>query len=84
MHMQGMMSASDRKKMEYEIDVLAASGITVVRVSFGTEGPDAAYNRVSPTLQKVPGVYDEQLLDGLDYLLYYLGTKKIRAIGWLR
>ena len=59
----------DRARLEAELDTLKSLGMTNLRVLVGGDGPDGIPTRVSPTLQKEPGVYNDTIFRGLDYLL---------------
>ena len=59
----------DRERLEAELDTLKALGMVNLRVLVGGDGPDGIPTRVSPTLQKEPGVYNDTLFRGLDYIL---------------
>ena len=51
----------DRARLEAELDTLKALGMTNLRVLVGGDGPDGIPSRVSPTLQKEPGVYNDTI-----------------------
>jgi len=70
----------DRERLHRELDLLRSSGITNLRVMAGSEGPDTEPWRIVPPLQTSPGVYDSLVLDGLDYLVYALKERGIRAV----
>lgn len=73
----------NRKRLIEELDLLKAAGIDNLRVLAGAEGPDGEPRRVSPTLQVSPGVYNKDLLAGLDFLLAEMGKRKMVAILFL-
>jgi mannan endo-1,4-beta-mannosidase len=82
---QGMNMASngaggDRKKLVRELDRMKALGITNLRITAASEGPDTEPWRAVPALQAKPGVYDKDLLDGLDYLLGEMGKRHMTAV----
>jgi mannan endo-1,4-beta-mannosidase len=58
-------------------------GIDNLRVMVGAEGPEDNNYRVQPTLQPEPGKYNQELLDGLDFLLAEMGKRKMVAILFL-
>jgi mannan endo-1,4-beta-mannosidase len=70
----------DRQRLDRELDLLRDLGITNLRVMAGSEGPDREPWRVVPALQTAPGVYDPQLLDGLDYLLAAAARRDLRLV----
>ena len=73
----------NRKRLIEELDLMKANGIDNLRVLAGAEGPDDEPRRVSPALQTSPGVYNIQLLDGLDFLLAEMAKRKMVAILFL-
>lgn len=82
---QGMNLASpgpggDRERLGRELDRLVAMGTSNLRILAGSEGPADAPWRIAPPLQRAPGEYDEDLLDGLDYLLAEMGRRQMRAV----
>ncbi len=70
----------DRARLDRELDLLRDLGVTNLRVMAGSEGPDSEPWRVVPALQPAPGVYDPQLLDGLDYLLAAAARRDLRLV----
>ena len=60
----------DRARLIRELDRLKAMGITNLRIMAASEGPDTEPYRMVPALQTAPGIYNEEVLDGLDYLLH--------------
>lgn len=73
----------NRKRLLEELDLMKANGIDNLRVLAGAEGPDGEPRRVSPALQTSPGVYNIELLEGLDFLLAEMGKRKMVAILFL-
>lgn len=73
----------DRQRLNQELDTLQALGITNLRVLVGAEGKDGFATKISPTLLLSPGVYNDTLLDGLDYLLWQLGERQMQAVLYL-
>jgi mannan endo-1,4-beta-mannosidase len=72
-----------RQRLIEELDILKANGITNLRVLAGAEGPDGEPRRVSPALLISPGVYNEDLLEGLDFLLAEMKKRDMVAILFL-
>jgi mannan endo-1,4-beta-mannosidase len=73
----------DRDRLIRELDFMKESGITNLRVLVGAEGPENSEYRVQPTLLKEPGVYNENLLEGLDFLLAEMGKRDMKAVLFL-
>jgi len=70
----------DRARLDRELDRLVAAGMTCLTVMAGSEGPDTELWRMVPSLQTSPGVYNADVLDGLDYLLAAAGARGIRCV----
>lgn len=70
------------KTTEKELDELKANGITNLRILVGAEGGKQDFT-VTPALQSQQGKYDENLLDGLDYLLSEMGKRNMDAVLYL-
>ena len=73
----------NRQRLLEELDLMKANGIDNLRVLAGAEGPDGEPRRVSPALQLSPGVYNQELLEGLDFLLAEMAKRKMVAILFL-
>ena len=59
----------DRDRLARELDFLKSIGVTNLRTLVGADGPDGIKTRVEPSLQLAPGVYNDTILDGLDYFM---------------
>jgi len=70
----------DRHQLLRELDALKAHGITNLRIMAASEGPDTEPLRIVPALLAAPGVYDADLLDGLDFALKALADRDMKAI----
>ena len=70
----------DRARLEKELDFLKENGIINLRVLVGGDGPDGIPTRVCPTLQKAPGVYNDTIFRGLDYLLAEMAERNMKAV----
>jgi mannan endo-1,4-beta-mannosidase len=70
----------DRERLRRELDRLQAMGINNLRIMAGSEGPDTEPYRMVPALQQEPGVYNEDVLDGLDYLLNEMKARNMYAV----
>lgn len=80
MNLASTGSGGDRARLERELDDLRDNGLTNLRVLAGSEGPNTEPWRIVPALQISPGVYDSLVLDGLDYLIYAMKQRGIRAV----
>lgn len=76
----GMATLGDRAKLARELDRMKTIGITNLRVMASSEGPGTNADRMSPTLQPSPGVYDPDVWDGLDYLISEMNDRKMHAV----
>jgi mannan endo-1,4-beta-mannosidase len=73
----------NRQRLVKELDLMKANGIDNLRVLAGAEDPSNDPRRVSPALQTSPGVYNQDLLEGLDFLLAEMGKRRMVAILYL-
>ncbi len=72
----------DRKRLGEELDLLKSKGIDNLRILVGAEGGTQDFT-VTPALQPNQGVYDDNLLDGLDYLINEMGKRGMYAVLYL-
>ena len=73
----------DRERLAKELDFLKENGMVNLRVLVGGDGPDGVQQRICPTLQKAPGVYNDTIFWGLDYLLAELGKRDMKAVLYI-
>lgn len=76
-------TGGDRSRLCRELDTLQSLGINNLRVMVGAEGRDSLPCHIMPVLQTAPGVYNDTLLMGLDYLLYQLEQRDMKAVLYL-
>lgn len=69
-----------KERLKRELDFLKSIGINNLRVQACSEGGDEVKFGVKPTLQSKPGVYNEELFDGLDFLLNELSIRDMTAV----
>ncbi len=74
------LGAYDRPRLKRELDHLKKLGIKNLRILAATEGPDAEPWRIVPSVQPYPGVFNENLLQGLDYLLVEMAKRDMTAV----
>ena len=72
--------SGDRQRLINELDFLSNIGVKNLRVMASSEGPDSEKWRIVPSLQSAPGKYNTDLLDGLDFLLFEMGKRDMKAI----
>lgn len=73
----------DRERLGRELDSLKALGMDNLRILVGGDGAEGLASHISPTLQTAPGVYNDTLLAGLDYLIDQLEQRDMRAVFYL-
>lgn len=74
------LGASDRPRLMRELDRLQQLGINNIRIMVSSEGPDNARWRVLPALQPFSGIYNQNILYGLDFLLNEMSKRHMYAI----
>lgn len=73
----------DRARLARELDTLKALGLTNLRIMVGGDGRENVPHHIMPVLQTAPGVYNDTLLAGLDYLLAELERRGMKAVLYL-
>ncbi len=73
----------NRERLLEELDQLNQLGVNNLRVLVGADGHGGVRTKAEPTLQKAPGEYDADLLEGLDYLLVEMGKRNMKAVLYL-
>ena len=73
----------DRQRLCQELDDMKAMGIDNLRILVGSDGERGVKTKVEPTLQEKPGVYNDTILAGLDYLLMEMGKRGMVAVLYL-
>ncbi|MDE6346700.1 MAG: cellulase family glycosylhydrolase [Muribaculaceae bacterium] len=76
-------SGGDRARLHRELDLLDSAGVRNLRILVGAEGREGIPSHISPVLQTSPGVYNDTLLRGLDYLLSELEKRDMKAVLYL-
>jgi len=72
----------DRKRLLRELDLMQKNGIDNLRILVGGDGGKYDFT-VRPALQYEQGKYDQDLLDGLDFLIAEMGKRKMYAVLFL-
>ena len=70
----------NRERLRMELDALKEIGVTNLRILVGSDGPEGVAYKVEPVLQLEPGVYNDTLLRGLDYLLDQMARRDMHAV----
>lgn len=75
-------ATGDRERLIRELDKLNSLGLTNIRVCAASE--NSKMNKaIKPAIQISPGIYDEEILEGLDFLLYEMGKRNMHAVLYL-
>ena len=73
----------NRQRLIRELDLMKQMGIDNLRILVGSDGERGVTTKVEPTLQIKPGVYNDTILAGLDYLLMEMGKRQMVAVLYL-
>lgn len=73
----------NRDRLCRELDHLKSLGIDNLRILVGSDGLPGPKAKVEPNLQLAPGVYNDTILAGLDYLLMEMGKRQMVAVLYL-
>ncbi|WP_299550580.1 beta-galactosidase [Seonamhaeicola sp.] len=76
----GAPDSGDRQRLIQELDELKTLGITNLRVLAASEGDSDMKYCVHPALQTNPGVYNEDVWKGLDFLLSEMAKRNMKAV----
>lgn len=80
MNLASKGATGKRDQLLLELDNLENMGVTNLRIMAGTEGPNTSPYRVVPAMQVAPGEYDQDLLDGLDFVLSEMSKRNMKAV----
>lgn len=75
-------TTGDRDRLIRELDNLKSIGITNLRI-LGASEKSYITNSLKPAIQTAPNVYNENLLNGLDFLLSEMGKRNMHAVIFL-
>lgn len=73
----------NRERLCRELDSLKSIGIDNLRILVGSDGEEGMPAKVEPTLQKAPGVYNDTIFAGLDFLLAEMSKRDMLAVLYL-
>ena len=73
----------NRDRLKRELNLMKRMGIDNLRILVGSDGERGVKTKAEPTLQVAPGVYNDTILAGLDYLLMEMGKRKMVAVLYL-
>ncbi len=71
-----------KQRLKTELDFMKKHGVTNLRIMVGAEGLTNYKFRVpsEKALQPKPGMFDEKIMYGLDYLLNEMGKRNMKAV----
>lgn len=78
----GAKTSGNRERLINELDLLQDIGVNNLRILVGAEGDGSDY-KVHPTLQQEQGIYNKELLDGLDFLMHEMRKRNMYAVLYL-
>lgn len=73
----------NRDRLLKELDFMKSIGINNLRVLVGSDGSNDQPKKIRPNLQIKPGIYNDTIFDGLDFLLAELGKREMYAVLYL-
>lgn len=73
----------NRERLIRELDFMHSKGIDNLRILVGADGVASRVSKVEPVLQLYPGIYNDTLFRGLDFLLSEMGKRDMRAVLYL-
>lgn len=74
----------DRERLAAELDTMKALGLNNLRILVGGDGgKEWIPTRIAPMLQEEPGVYNDTIFHGLDWLLAEMGRRNMKAVLYL-
>lgn len=74
--------AGGRERLKKELDFMKKNGITNIRL-LGASEKSVLVNSIKQAIQEKPGVYNEDLLKGLDFVLAEMGKRGMYAVIYL-
>ena len=73
----------NRERLQKELDLMQEVGINNIRVLVGGDGTGELDYQIEPTLQIAPGVYNDTILRGLDFLMAELEKREMKCVLYL-
>lgn len=73
----------NRERLIKELDCMKEVGIDNVRVLVGGDGREGIPSHIAPKLQSEPGVYNDTILLGLDFMMAELEKRDMKAVLYL-
>ena len=82
MYLGSSGSTGNKERLTLELDKLKSLNIDNLRI-LGSGELSSINRSLKPAVQSELGVYNEELLEGLDYLLYEMGKRNMHAVIYL-
>lgn len=76
----GASKSGDRDRLVRELNEMQSLGITNLRVLAASEADEEMKYCIHPALQIAPGVYNEDIWEGLDFLLDEMKKRNMKAV----
>lgn len=76
------LTADHRSRLHYELNYLAQSGVTNLRIFAGPQGedPENPFDEIFPSFQNSPHIFSEQVFEGFDFLLTEMKKHNMKAV----
>ena len=75
----GAKNTGNRTRLMNDLDKMKSMGINNLRIIAASEGP-ISIQKPKIVLMPEPGVYNEDMFEGLDYVLYQLKKRGMKAV----
>lgn len=73
----------DRARLISELDSLHSLGLDNLRILAGGQGNRSIRSHIEPTLETAPGVYNDTILDGLDFMIAEMEKRGMKGVIYL-
>lgn len=73
----------DRARLLAELDSLHSMGMDNLRILAGGQGDRHITSHIEPTLETAPGVYNDTILDGMDFLIAEMEKRGMKGVIYL-
>ena len=74
------MDQKGKERIVRELDFLKEAGVLNLRLMASGEGPKTEPFRITPTLQESVGDWNENVLEGLDFVLAEMGKRNMKGV----
>ena len=76
----GAPQSGDQERLKRELDQLKSLGVTNLRILAASEADTSMRYAIHPALQTAPGVYNDDIWQGLDFLLNEMAQRDMKAV----